>query len=46
MDFLVFEGGNGIFPGDAYRITAEASDVADTVYSLLDVRIARFKHEF
>ncbi|XP_073290372.1 ABC transporter B family member 29, chloroplastic [Primulina huaijiensis] len=35
LDF--FEGGNGILPGDiAYRITAEASDVADTVYSLLN----------
>ncbi|XP_073154035.1 ABC transporter B family member 29, chloroplastic isoform X2 [Henckelia pumila] len=35
LDF--FEGGNGILPGDvAYRITAEASDVTDTVYSLLN----------
>ncbi|XP_073154028.1 ABC transporter B family member 29, chloroplastic isoform X1 [Henckelia pumila] len=45
LDF--FEGGNGILPGDvAYRITAEASDVTDTVYSLLNVRIAGFKHGF
>ncbi|MCD7452665.1 hypothetical protein HAX54_017725 [Datura stramonium] len=33
--FRVFEGESGIAAGDvAYRITAEASDVADTVYSL------------
>ncbi|XVF07646.1 hypothetical protein REPUB_Repub06bG0157400 [Reevesia pubescens] len=35
MDF--FEGGNGVSSGDiAYRITAEASDVADTVFALLN----------
>lgn len=45
-DLGFFEGGNGISPGDvAYRITAEAEDVADTVHSLLNVRIiAIFKH--
>lgn len=33
-----FESENGILPGDvAYRITAEAKDIADTVYSLLNV---------
>ncbi|CAH2074244.1 unnamed protein product [Thlaspi arvense] len=32
-----FEGGNGISSGDiAYRITAEASEVADTMYALLN----------
>ncbi|XP_010543496.1 PREDICTED: ABC transporter B family member 29, chloroplastic [Tarenaya hassleriana] len=32
-----FEGGHGVSPGDiAYRITAEASDVADTIYALLN----------
>ncbi|CAL9229070.1 unnamed protein product [Arabidopsis halleri] len=32
-----FEGGNGISSGDiAYRITAEASAVADTIYALLN----------
>lgn len=37
-DLGFFEGGSGIAAGDvAYRITAEASDVADTVYSLLNV---------
>ncbi|PHU06430.1 ABC transporter B family member 29, chloroplastic [Capsicum chinense] len=36
-DLEFFEGENGISAGDvAYRITAEASDVADTVYSLLN----------
>ncbi|XP_015161483.1 ABC transporter B family member 29, chloroplastic isoform X1 [Solanum tuberosum] len=36
-DLGFFEGENGIAAGDvAYRITAEASDVADTVYSLLN----------
>ncbi|XP_047978298.1 ABC transporter B family member 29, chloroplastic isoform X2 [Salvia hispanica] len=36
-DLGFFEGGNGILPGDvAYRITAEAEDVADTVHSLLN----------
>ncbi|XP_070007179.1 ABC transporter B family member 29, chloroplastic isoform X3 [Nicotiana sylvestris] len=36
-DLGFFEGGGGIAAGDvAYRITAEASDVADTVYSLLN----------
>ncbi|KAK6231848.1 hypothetical protein SCA6_001921 [Theobroma cacao] len=35
-----FEGGNAIFPGDiAYRITAEASDVADTVFALLNTTV-------
>ncbi|CAH8269964.1 unnamed protein product [Arabidopsis lyrata] len=35
LDF--FEGGNGISSGDiAYRITAEASEVADTIYALLN----------
>ncbi|KAF5747796.1 ABC transporter family protein [Tripterygium wilfordii] len=32
-----FEGGSGVSPGDiAYRITAEAADVADTIYALLN----------
>ncbi|KAK9290662.1 hypothetical protein L1049_008835 [Liquidambar formosana] len=32
-----FEGGGGVSAGDiAYRITAEASDVADTVYAILN----------
>ncbi|KAM3324928.1 ABC transporter B family member 29, chloroplastic isoform X1 [Capsicum chacoense] len=36
-DLEFFEGENGISAGDvAYRITAEASNVADTVYSLLN----------
>ncbi|CAA2970494.1 ABC transporter B family member 29, chloroplastic [Olea europaea subsp. europaea] len=36
-DLGFFEGEKGVLPGDiAYRITAEASDVGDTVYSLLD----------
>lgn len=40
MDLDLFEGGNGVSAGDiAYRITAEASDVADTVYALLNVSI-------
>lgn len=39
-DLGFFEGGNGVSSGDiAYRITAEASDVADTVYALLNVSI-------
>lgn len=33
-----FEGENGVSAGDiAFRLTAEASDVADTVYSVLNV---------
>ncbi|GFQ06120.1 ABC transporter b family member 29 chloroplastic [Phtheirospermum japonicum] len=37
-DLSFFESQRGILPGDvAYRITAEAEDVADTVYSLLNV---------
>ncbi|XP_028119549.1 ABC transporter B family member 29, chloroplastic isoform X2 [Camellia sinensis] len=37
-DLGFFEGGGGVSGGDiAYRITAEASDVADTIYALLDV---------
>lgn len=37
-DLGFFEGSGGVSAGDiAYRITAEASDVADTVYSLLNV---------
>lgn len=33
-----FEGGSGISSGDiAYRITAEASEVSDTIYALLNV---------
>ncbi|KAL8527083.1 hypothetical protein ACS0TY_016081 [Phlomoides rotata] len=36
-DLGFFESENGILPGDlAYRITAEAKDIADTVYSLLN----------
>ncbi|VFQ59199.1 unnamed protein product [Cuscuta campestris] len=36
-DLGFFEGESGVASGDiAYRITAEASDVADTVYSLLN----------
>lgn len=37
-DLGYFEGGGAISAGDiAYRITAEASDVADTIYALLNV---------
>lgn len=38
-DLEFFEGRNGsVLAGDvAYRITAEASDVADTLYALLNV---------
>lgn len=33
-----FEGNDGVSSGDiAYRITAEASDVADTLFALLNV---------
>lgn len=40
-DLGFFESGNGISPGDvAYRITAEAENVADTLHSLLNVGIA------
>ncbi|KAI8014953.1 hypothetical protein LOK49_LG05G00990 [Camellia lanceoleosa] len=36
-DLGFFEGGGGVSGGDiAYRITAEASDVADTIHALLD----------
>ncbi|KAF6165907.1 hypothetical protein GIB67_012804 [Kingdonia uniflora] len=36
-DLGFFEGGSGVSAGDiAYRITSEASDVADTVYALLN----------
>lgn len=36
-DLVFFESGNGVSSGDiAYRITAEASEVADTVYALLN----------
>ncbi|OVA10000.1 ABC transporter [Macleaya cordata] len=36
-DLGFFEGGRGVLAGDlAYRITSEASDVADTVYALLN----------
>ncbi|KAL6988439.1 hypothetical protein U1Q18_014189 [Sarracenia purpurea var. burkii] len=36
-DLGFFEGGGGVSAGDiAYRITSEASDVADTVYALLN----------
>lgn len=39
-DLGFFEGGNGVSSGDiAYRITAEANDVADTVYAVLNVYI-------
>lgn len=39
-----FEGGNGKSVGDvAYRITAEASDVADTVYAVLNVGFFSFR---
>ncbi|KAL6575021.1 hypothetical protein OROMI_012306 [Orobanche minor] len=37
-DLGFFECGSGVLPGDiAHRITAEAEDVADTVYNLLNV---------
>lgn len=40
-DLGFFEGGSGKSVGDvAYRITAEASDVADTIYALLNVSIS------
>ncbi|XP_017254440.1 ABC transporter B family member 29, chloroplastic [Daucus carota subsp. sativus] len=36
-DLVFFESGNGVSSGDiAYRITAEASEVADTVYAILN----------
>lgn len=36
-DLGFFEGGGGVSGGDiAYRITAEASEVADTIYALLN----------
>lgn len=39
-DLGFFEGRDGVCSGDiAYRITAEANDVADTVYAVLNVRI-------
>ncbi|KAJ4970762.1 hypothetical protein NE237_003861 [Protea cynaroides] len=39
-DLGFFEGGGGVSAGDiAYRITAEASGVADTVYALLNTVI-------
>ncbi|KAJ9181376.1 hypothetical protein P3X46_009513 [Hevea brasiliensis] len=35
-----FEGGSGVSTGDiAYRITAEAADVADTLYALLNTTV-------
>lgn len=40
-DLGFFESEKGVMPGDvAYRITAEAEDIVDTVYSLLNVSIA------
>jgi putative ABC transport system ATP-binding protein len=37
-DLTFFEGSGAVSAGDiAYRITAEAADVADTVYALLNV---------
>lgn len=37
-DLGFFEGADSVSTGDvSYRITAEASDVADTVYALLNV---------
>lgn len=42
-DIGFFEGRSGVSAGDiAYRITAEASDVADTVYALLNVSVLSF----
>lgn len=42
-DLGFFEGKNGVSAGDiAYRITAEASDVADTIYSVLNVSFFPF----
>ncbi|XP_052172426.1 ABC transporter B family member 29, chloroplastic [Diospyros lotus] len=39
-DLGFFEGGGGVSAGDvAYRITAEASDVGDTVYALLNTTV-------
>lgn len=39
-DLAFFEGSGGVSAGDiAHRITSEASDVADTVYALLNVSI-------
>ncbi|PIN19491.1 Peptide exporter, ABC superfamily [Handroanthus impetiginosus] len=36
-DLRFFESEKGVLPGDvAYRITAEAEDIADTIYSLLN----------
>lgn len=42
-DLGFFEGGGGVSAGDiAYRITAEASNVANTIYALLNVSFSRF----
>lgn len=47
-DLGFFEGNDGVPAGDiAHRITAEAADVADTLYALLNVsnqslKISRF----
>lgn len=42
-DLGFFESERGVSPGDiSYRITAEAEDVSDTVYSLLNVRDFNF----
>lgn len=38
-DLAFFEDGGAISAGDiAYRITAEAADVSDTMYAVLNVR--------
>lgn len=42
-DLGFFEGSGVVSTGDiAYRVTAEAADVADTVYALLNVSISYF----
>lgn len=44
-DLVFFESGNGVSSGDiAYRITAEASEVADTVYAILNVGEIKLLH--
>lgn len=42
-DLGFFEGGKGVPAGDiAYRLTAEAADVADTLYSILNVSMLMY----
>ncbi|CAI9097716.1 OLC1v1034188C1 [Oldenlandia corymbosa var. corymbosa] len=46
-ELSLFEGENGASAGDvAYRLTAEASDVADTVHSVLNTTVPSFMQLF